>query len=177
MGQRNREGHFYAGVCDFMISINQGAESNHSGSGLEQYIEHEFRSRGVLIQDFGVNANNQDLFVPRMLIRRVPYTSIYGCKSVSEFVFTDGPIAVRIECRRQDVPGSVDEKLPYLLANAVEAMPETNVWFVMDGSGARQKAIDWLRRKCMCQAGKNIRVYDLSEARLAIKSLLLKRQV
>ena len=150
--------------------MSQGGESNFSGVGLEYYIEHEFNSRGVLVQDFSINSNNHDLFNNRILLRRVPYTSIYGCMSTSEFVYQDGPISVRIECRRQDTPGSVDEKFPYLWMNASEAMPESNVWLVIDGNGARPKAIEWLNRKCASQMNKLIRVYDLVAARLAIKS-------
>lgn len=159
------------------VEFSQGGESNHSGFGLEHYIEHEFQSRGVSICDFGMNRNNHDLFVPRFLLRRVPYTSIYGCQSVSEFVYRDGSIEVRIECRRQDTAGSVDEKFPYLFMNATEAMPENNIWFVIDGNGARLKALEWLKRKCRSQMNKNIHVYSLIEARLAVKNLLLKGQV
>ena len=159
------------------MAFTQGGESNFSGNGLEYYIEHEFQTRGVLVQDFNLNNNNHDLFCNRILLRRVPYTSIYGCLSTSEFVYQDGPIAVRIECRRQDTPGSVDEKFPYLWMNASEAMPENNVWLIIDGLGARPKAIEWLNRKCRSQMNKIIRVYSLADARLAVKNLLLKNEL
>jgi len=153
------------------------SESNHSGVGLEYYIEHEFKSRNVLVQYYSVNANNHDLFVEGILLKCVPYTNIYGCRSTSEFVYSHGPVAVRIECRRQDVSGSVDEKFPYLLMNAIEAMPENNIWFVVDGNGARKKALEWLHRKARSYGSKNIRLYNLTEARIAIKNLLTKGEL
>jgi hypothetical protein len=34
-----------------------------------------------------------------------------------------------IECKWQQVSGSVDEKLPYLYLNCIEAMPEKNNYY------------------------------------------------
>jgi len=38
---------------------------------------------------------------------------------------------VRIECKWQQVSGSVDGKLPYLYLNSIEAMPESNIIIII----------------------------------------------
>lgn len=156
-----------------MVEIVQGRESNFSGMGLEHIIEYEFTVRNVLVMGYRDNGNNHDLFATRILLTNVPYQSIYGCYSHSEFVYRDGPLEIRIECRRQDCAGSTDEKFPYFFLNA-QSVPEKHVWLVIDGNGARDKAIEWIKKQCKQYTDKKIRVYNLTEARMAIKLLLLK---
>ena len=154
----------------------QGAESNYSGQMLERVIEEEFSRRKVPVFQYSETGDNGDLFEPRFLLRSVPYKSIYGCHSRSEFLYRDFPfdIDIRIECRWQQVGGSVDEKMPYLFLNATEAMPERIVWLVLDGGGARSEAIEWLHRRASQQSAKTIRVMGLAETRQRIKLLLEK---
>lgn len=149
----------------------QGQECNISGKLLEESIERSFKVRGVHVSQ---HTRNGDLFERRVLLRHVPYVSIYGARSFSEFVYKHGgEMLVRIECRAQQVAGSVDEKFPYLLKNAIEAMPEPFVWFVLDGTGARSKAVEWLKREAQrAPIGKTIRVYTQAEATRAIKFLV-----
>lgn len=154
----------------------QGAESNLSGKFLERAIETEFNARGVMAYPFSRQKNNGHLFEEQFLLKRVPYQSIYGCRSYSEFVYRhfSKRIEVRIECRWQECAGSVDEKMPYLLLNARYAMPEPEVWLVIDGGGARSHALEWIRNAAAKTDGKIIRVFDLSSTRKAIKHLLTR---
>lgn len=153
----------------------QGAESNLSGQFLERAIEHEFHVRGVGAYYFSSQGDNGHLFASHFLLKRVPYTSIYNTRSFSEFVyrhFASG-ISVRIECRWQQCAGSVDEKLPYLFLNARDAMPEPEVWLVIEGGGARTRALSWLRSQASrTDKSKIIRVFDLPGVRRGIKDLL-----
>ena len=57
--------------------------------------------------------------IPDLLVRRVPYQSIYGHRGVTEFLAVSASrgLAVRIECKWQQSQGSVDEKFPYLYLN------------------------------------------------------------
>lgn len=153
--------------------MNQGQESNLSGEFLEETVEREFRARRVAVFQYADNGNNEDLFAERFLLRDAPYTSIYGCNSRSEFLYRHRfGFDLRIECKWQQVPGSIDEKLPYLLMNATHAMPEKNIWLIVDGNGARTKAVDWLRLECSRVTAKTIRVYNIIDVRKAIKNLL-----
>lgn len=54
-------------------------------------------------------------------------------------------LEIRIECKWQQVAGSVDEKLPYLYLNSIEAMPERHIVVIIDGKGWKSGAIPWLK--------------------------------
>lgn len=163
---------------------SQGAESNFSGKTFESSVEREFVERGVHPVAFNSgprgNNGNSDLFNPRQLIRNVPYTSIYGSRSKSEFVYQDKRRHIRIECRWQQVPGSVDEKLPYLFLNALNAMPEPEIWICCDGSGARRSAIRWLQREALAASRENKKITVLesfADIRKAVKRLLTEEDI
>jgi hypothetical protein len=152
------------------------SEACNSGRFLEGVIQREFAERKVPVFDWCLVGNNGDIFERRFLLRNVPYTNLYGGPSRSEFVYRDfyNEIDIRIECRWQEVPGSVDEKFPYLLLNARHAMPESEVWLIVDGSGARQRAINWFRGAAADYStdGKIIRALTLPEARQHIRATL-----
>jgi hypothetical protein len=156
-----------------VIAQNQGQESNHSGTFLEDVVEKEFRKRGVHIGLWGEGGGTHYLFGDHQLLKHVPYRSIYGCQSRSEFLYMrrQPDIQVRIECRWQQVSGSVDEKFPYFLANA-RHVPERNVWLIVDGKGAKAQAIKWLMREAAADESKTIRVLDIIDYRKAVKILL-----
>lgn len=155
--------------------MSQGAESNHSGQFLETAIEREFAARGVKIFNFNEKQHNGDLFEDCFLLRRVPYVSIYGCHAVSEFLYRDYRLQsdIRIECRWQQVAGSVDEKFPYFFANA-RHVPEKEVWLIVDGGGAKPAALAWLKRECAQYSAKAIRALSIPEARTRIKLLSVR---
>ncbi len=82
------------------------------------------------------------------LVQHAPYASIYGAgtKCRSEFLVSDSEgDLVRIECKTQNVGGSVDEKLPYLFLNASQMWEEPIGLIVLHGKGFRECAVDWLR--------------------------------
>lgn len=74
----------------------------------------------------------------------------YKHASTTEFVLMSKRynLHTRIECKWQKVSGSVDEKLPYLFLNCFEKMLESHVIILLDGGGAKQGAIEWLRDFC-----------------------------
>lgn len=82
-----------------------------------------------------------------LLVLRQPYTTIYGTRGHREFLLQlnrrsqiyihddDGMIRTGIEFKHQDVAGSVDEKLPYIIENFIESEPPLrNLWIVLTGS-------------------------------------------
>jgi hypothetical protein len=157
-----------------ITQFNQGQESNLSGQFLEDAILREFKARNVQVFDYDNNKHhNRDFVTECFVVRNAPYTSIYGCNSRSEFLYRDSRLVhdIRIECRWQQVAGSVDEKLPYLYMNAIHAMPEKEIWIVIAGDGARLEAVNWLKCECAKVAAKTIRVLSIPEARQRIKSL------
>lgn len=143
--------------------MTQGYEANHSGKFLEDIVQREFSARGFLFRSHGDDAGNLDMFSRRIVLRNVPYRSLYGCTSRSEFVVTDGSKKVRIECRWQEVGGSVDEKYPYLLRNAIERMPEPEILILLGGDGARVEAVSWLKLEAARVLSKKIYVLNINE--------------
>lgn len=152
---------------------NQGQESNLAGKLCEKAIEDAFKARGIhVVSGKIMNLAGGDLFEQRLLIKRVPFISLYGARSHTEFVYQHaGGLRVRIECKRQETKGSVDEKFPYMVENAKYYMPESYIWFVIEGIGARAKAISWMKNAVKATE-KTIRVFNVSEAQRAIKALV-----
>lgn len=154
-----------------MTAFSQGGESNVNGRWLEEIVRNEARLRSIPIRDYQVDGDNRDLFGSVILVGRVPYKSLYGLESTSEFVLQFYERRIRIECRVQETAGSVDEKFPYLFWNARDYMPEQEVVILMHGDGPRAEAMAWLRRQCQAVETKTIRVFNISDYRRWFKEL------
>lgn len=77
----------------FTMNISQGAAANKSGQSLERDVEAVFNS-------FGINFQKQ-----------VKFTNCYHNKNARmDFVVDD----LAIECKRQMVGGTADQKLPFV---------------------------------------------------------------
>ena len=103
--------------------------------------------------------------MPDLLVRRVPYQSIYGHRGVTEFLAVSASrgLAIRIECKWQQSQGSVDEKFPYLYLNCIHAMPEREIILLIDGNGYKPGALAWLKQAVASQDAKLIHVFNLVE--------------
>ncbi len=82
-----------------------------------------------------------------LLLLNFPYTTIYNEKGRTEFIAISKKynFSIRIECKWQQVSGSVDEKFPYLYLNAIEAMPEDHVIIIIGGDGFKKGAVTWIK--------------------------------
>ncbi|MBP9016445.1 MAG: hypothetical protein KBG17_01710 [Paludibacteraceae bacterium] len=82
-----------------------------------------------------------------LLLENVPFTTVYNHNGNTEFLLISEKfnLKIRIECKWQQVAGSVDEKLPYLYLNTIEAMPEDTIMILIDGNGWKTGAIKWLK--------------------------------
>lgn len=112
--------------------ISQGARASRNGRTAEHVIADILTRHAVAYQ------------------RQHPIgTGIYGTPIRADFYlptligFPDGLV---IESKWQDVGGSADEKLPYLVANIIERYPCPTI-VVIDGGGFRAGALAWLRTK------------------------------
>ncbi len=132
--------------------LEQGQRAVQSGNVLEHFVESLMESLRVHVCDAenGANASG-DLLEAVRLIKNAPYTNIYGSRGKSEFVLEGRSTgrSVRIECRSQDVSGSVDEKFPFLFLNMRNCTGDSDVIFLLSGNGARVQAISWLKRQCV----------------------------
>lgn len=140
-----------------------GAIANRQGNILEQQVRQAFAAYGfreVCFAEYERQGLGGDL-----LVKRVPYRSIYGHRGFTEFlaVSASRAFAVRIECKWQQSQGSVDEKFPYLYLNCIEAMPEREIILLVDGNGYKPGALQWLRRAAATQTVKTIHVFNLGD--------------
>lgn len=151
--------------------MKQGTKSNVSGSQLEEAIKQVLIGKGFRVVKYKDYETNPHYFQEELLLEDVPYTSIYGHKGKTEFLLFSKKynLQIRIECKWQQTPGSVDEKLPYLYLNAIESMPEKDILLIIDGDGWKKGAIEWLenavksRKYMKFGAEKNILVLDLKK--------------
>ena len=79
--------------------------------------------------------------------KNVPFTTIYGSEGKTEFVIYDTKTerSIRVESKYQATAGSVDEKYPYMLLNAISQYPEKEVILIVDGGGYKPGSRQWLK--------------------------------
>lgn len=141
-----------------VAGVSGGRHAGISGSGLEKAVKSH-------LETFGFKAITAKRYErvkdaadrpPRLLVKNMPYKNIYGTAGKTEFLIDclnpnwtkefpeDGRLICRVECKRQKVAGSVDEKYPYLYLCCIEAMPEKNIILLCEIDGARPQARQWL---------------------------------
>lgn len=125
----------------------QGALANASGNILEQTVTTVFHKKGFEIVNYREWEKKQDSYGKELLLTNVPFTTIYKHKGNTEFLAKSERYGfnIRMECKWQQSAGSVDEKLPYLYLNTIEAMPEKHIVIIIDGEGFKEGAKKWLR--------------------------------
>lgn len=149
-----------------------GKEAVASGQKLEKDFQNFMSDVGFKVlkyKEYDPVKNHE------VLIRNVPYTTIYGMKGTSEYCLRSKRYGIncRIECKEQNVGGSVDEKLPYLLANCLESFPEKNIIIIHRGNGFKKGAIPWLKRKAQENSSiKNILILNWVEFKIHMNKIL-----
>ena len=128
-----------------------------SGAIFEDLVYNDLVAKGFVESNTRLASNYN-----KILIKHIPYKTIYGHKGKTEFLIIDSDRSIRIECKHQDVAGSKIEALPYLYLNAVECFPEDEIILLFSGkfyeapkpdnySVKRQSqwgCTDWLRNAC-----------------------------
>ena len=88
--------------------------------------------------------------------------SIYGHPLTVDFVVNGVPgfpLGLAVEVKRQGVSGSVDEKIPYVIANIKEAFSIPGI-LVLDGPGMKPGCRRWAKRQ---EGGNLVAVLDVVE--------------
>ncbi|MDA0911381.1 MAG: 4-diphosphocytidyl-2C-methyl-D-erythritol kinase [Proteobacteria bacterium] len=144
-----------------------GYHATVSGRVLESIVESSLTAKGLKALPFKAWDKNPQNHGTELLLKNVPYESIYKHSSKTEFLAMSSEfnILTRIECKWQQASGSVDEKFPFLFLNCTEKMLEPHVIILLDGGGAKQGAVDWLTNACdefnQKEALKSMRRIDL----------------
>lgn len=127
--------------------ISQGAMANKNGKIFEKMMIPVFEDNAFPVLTEKKYLKNQEKYATynRIVLKNAKYTNIYGTTGQTEFVLIDGERRIRIEAKYQSVAGSVDEKYPNMFLNAIEAYPEDEVIFVVDGGGYRAGARKWIQ--------------------------------
>ena len=150
----------------------KGALASNQGKILEKTVESTFKSKGFEIVKYRTWDKNRSNYGDELLLENCPFKNIYDHDGNTEFLIKSKKHnrEIRIECKWQQSSGSVDEKFPYLYLNCIEAMPETEIVIIVDGGGARQGAIAWLKevgksKKYTSEHNRNkiIHIFSLSE--------------
>ncbi len=126
---------------------NNPLRSTSSGSVLEKTVKSVMQEKGFEIISYNTWKNNPEAFGGELLLTNAPYESIYHHKAKTEFLLISRrkEITIRIECKWQQVAGSVDEKFPYLYLNIIEVIPENDIIVIIDGDGFKPGAIEWFK--------------------------------
>lgn len=145
-----------------------GSIAASSGSTLESMVIGAIANKGLEVIMYRHWEKNKEQYGNELLLRHVPYTTIYGHNGNTEFLIMSEQrnISTRIECKWQQTNGSVDEKFPYLFANCVEQLQESHIIILLDGGGAKPGAVEWLNQVCLKynndpSANKIIEVMDV----------------
>lgn len=130
------------------MTKSQGGQANKTGSALERLVPSTLTTRGFVTMLYREYRNNPEAHGSELLLRHVPYTTLYGTNGHTEFLLLSERynLRTRIECKWQQQGGSVDEKLPYTYLSCIEAMPESHIIILIDGNGFRPGAKEWLRK-------------------------------
>lgn len=125
----------------------QGVQANKTGNVLEQLVIGTLAAHGFDSITFSKYTKNPAKYGKELLLRNVPYTTIYNGRGYTEFLLLSEKfnLEIRIECKWQQKSGSVDEKLAYVYLSCIEAIPEDNIIILIDGAGFREGAIKWIK--------------------------------
>ena len=137
-----------------------------TGNILEKQVQSLFLEKGFEIVNYSKWIKDKAKFGQELLLKHVPYSSIYNHRGYTEFLLISKKLdkEIRIECKWQQSSGSVDEKLPYLFLNATTKMMEKEVMIIIDGRGWKDGAIPWLKDAVSKSEQKErIKIFSLAE--------------
>lgn len=119
-----------------------GGSTNKGRASGEQVIAAAFQARGLPMVPWATF--RREGAAGWAVVRAYPFISVYGTPAAVEFVVTQGrEPQFTVEVKHQNVSGSVDEKLPYVLLNALYQWPTPAGVLVLSGdhwAGTRGKA-------------------------------------
>lgn len=150
--------------------VTQGALANRNGRAVENMIKQTFLTYGIDVFSESLTKRKPSLLhnKDKYVLTNVKYENIYGRNGRSDFLIKNKGKNTRVEVRFQSSNGSVDEKMPCLLLNAMQ-FPEKHVILVVDGDGYRPGAREWLIRQVndnslgLKAAGKKLQVMTIGE--------------
>ena len=132
-------------------TINSGEKANKTGNLLEQFVEQMLNTKGYI--EFWNHKptafENRINIGGKQYLKQLPVgKTIYDTQRKCDFFIVNKelfPNNLIVECKWQQVSGSVDEKYPFLLFNIIKTGIPTII--IIDGSGYKPKAVAWLKNQ------------------------------
>jgi len=151
----------------FEHKTTQGGNANLSGKKLEDDVEQLILEKNIKVMDDCGREDYSDYCVnggyEGLLVRQVTKKRWHGGNGKYDFWFCiNGREPIRIECRRQNVSGSVDDKLLALFYDSLVGK-EKYIIIIIDGNGCNPDALDCLKELCEKTTDKIIKVMTLPE--------------
>lgn len=132
-----------------MTQRTGGSIANETGNILENFVAQTLDRKGyefIEKNKFNVAMTlNQKIYTRQLVLAQ----TIYNTKWNVDFVIHNPekqPISLIIECKWQQVGGSVDEKYPYTVQNIKEQSPYPAI-ILLDGEGYKGGAKEWLKKQ------------------------------
>jgi len=138
-----------------------GKTANKTGKALEEFITHNLKETDYTLVE------KQNWKTARYLDQPIYTRQLYVCKSIygtnvyGDFVIfhpEKHPDCLVIEAKWQQVSGSVDEKLPFLVDNIKLKFPIDAI-IIIDGGGQKKGAIEWVEKQI---GGHLLNVFSMS---------------
>ncbi len=139
-----------------------GFTANLTGNRLENFVEYILVEKGYKFIDKKKFKSEIHLEKPIYSKQYSLGKTIYETPCNCDFILyhpDKQKECLIIECKWQQVGGSVDEKYPYLIANIQDKYPHKTI-LLLDGGGYKKGAEEWIRQ----QVSDNlINVFNMSE--------------
>lgn len=130
-----------------------GKRATRTGNKLERYVEQALLGEGYQ------KVKGDSVLIGKVFSRqRNIGRTIYDTPLKADFLVNSPTHPIVVECKWQQVGGSVDEKYLYLVAN-IQAIGIPTI-VVVDGGGYKPGALAWLKRQV---TGSLIGVYTMRE--------------
>lgn len=154
-----------------MVKQTQGSNANTLGRALEDAVEDVLKRAGFVQLDEDLKRSfhrglldfGDSNLPPAWYARNVKkYQNLYQATFFADFIIYHHdafPHGHLIEVKQQGTPGSVDEKYVFTTLSLIELYKTQNglsSWFVYDGHGARQSALDWIKSNNQWTARKRV---------------------
>ena len=126
-----------------------GTTANKTGKRLEEFITHNLKETDYTFVERKNWKTARYLDQPIYTRQLYLCKSIYGTNVYGDFVIfhpQKHPDCLVIESKWQQVSGSVDEKLPFLVNNIKQKFSLDAV-IIIDGGGQKKGAIEWVKKQ------------------------------
>lgn len=135
------------GFGDYMGFIPQGLQAIMNGQILPKRLGLLFEHSGYEVVSYA-EYQEMDTLPSKLAIKGFPYRSIYGHERRSTFLLMNQiqEREIRIECKWQEKPGSVEEKFVFLYVDCVRSHKEPESILVIGGDGSKSGARRWLKQ-------------------------------